>query len=365
MTSVHPPFDVRIFHKQCRSLVQAGYDVTLIVPHDKDECIDGVKIVAVSKSGNRKERFLKTGRAVYRAALAVKADIYHIHDPELLPYAQLLRLRGKKVIYDMHENLPRAILTKDWISPGKRRLLAWLVHTAERFLLAGLAVVFAETSYKKDYRWVNNGTDVLNMPDIDYLLKLNHTKKGDAFSIGYVGGVTPTRGSITMLEAVALLQSEGIDCSFHCIGPAEPQHNAELISLIERLSLKKTYLYGYMPPQQAWDIISKCQVGMAVLKPIPNYYESYPTKMFEYMALGIPVITSNFPLYQEVIEGYNCGLCVDPESPQAIANAVSYLCNHPQDAKKMGENGRIAVTKEYNWQREEGHLLKLYDQLLT
>lgn len=363
MTSVHPPFDVRIFHKQCRTLVGAGYDVTLIVPHDKDECIDGVKIKAIPKPINRKKRFIKTGFQVYRAALEVNADIYHIHDPELLPYAQLLRMRHKKVIFDMHENLPRAILTKDWIALQYRRYLARLVHSAERILLSGLTVVFAETSYKKDYPWVIGGVDILNMPDLDYLLKLATPRRLEHPAIGYVGGVSVNRGSIAMLAAIALVQEKGINCSFHCVGPIDANHLNELKTMINSLSLKNIYLYGYLPPKEAWNIISICQIGMAVLKPIPNYYESYPTKMFEYMALGIPVITSNFPLYRKVIEEHHCGIFVNPESPQSIANAIIYLLQNPQEASEMGKNGRRVVIEKYNWQVEGNKLLKLYKDL--
>lgn len=363
MTSVHPPFDVRIFHKQCRSLVQAGYDVTLVVPHDKEECIDGVKIKAVSKPRNRKERFLKTGRAVYRQALAVNADIYHIHDPELLPFAQLLRLHHKKVIYDMHENLPRDILTKEWIAPRKRKIITNLVHIAEKFLLTGLYVIFAETSYKKDYPWVTNYTDILNMPDMKYLIGLSTDKKYEPVAIGYVGGVSADRGSTSILEAISIIQNKGQKCSFHCIGPADEEHQMDLKATIKKLQLIDIYLYGYMVPTQAWEIIRKCHIGVAVLKPDPNFYESYPTKLFEYMALGIPVIASDFPLYREVIEKNSCGICVNPESIQAIADAVGYLANHPMEAKKLGGNGKKAVTEKYNWECESSKLLKLYSNL--
>lgn len=365
MTSVHPPFDARIFHKQCRSLVQAGYDVTLVVAHDKEECIDGVKIRAVSKPRNRKERFLKTGRVVYLIALAMNADIYHIHDPELLPYAQLLRLRGKTVIYDMHENLPKDILTKKWISPRKRKFIAYLVHILEKVLLKGLFIVFAETSYKKDYPWVTKTVDILNMPDLEYLAGLQADMKYESVAIGYVGGVSSARGSIITLEAIALLHNEGVRCSFHCIGPADTEHQRELEEKIEELQLRDINMYGYMSPVKAWDIIRKCHIGMAILSPDPNFYESYPTKLFEYMSLGIPVVTSNFPLYQDVVEGNNCGMCVNPLNPNEIADAIRWIVNNPNQAKQMGENGRRAVIEKYNWEQEAQKLLKLYGELLN
>ena len=363
MTSVHKPFDVRIFHKQCRTLIRRGYDVTLVAPYEKDEIIDGVKIKAVQKPVNRKQRFIKTGYQVYRRALKINADIYHIHDPELLPYAQLLRLHRKKVIYDMHENLPRDILTKKWIKPKKRKYLSNMVNIVERFLFRGLYIVFAETSYKKDYRWVNNWVDVLNMPDVGYLIGLDTDQKYEPEAIAYVGGVSPDRGSMVMLEAIALLQNKGLKCSFHCIGPADTEHQNELKDKIENMQLNDIYIYGYMVPTQAWEIIRKCHVGMAILKPDPNFLESYPTKLFEYMALGIPVITSNFPLYKEVVERNNCGYCVNPESIHDIADAMEYLLINPIEANMIGANGKKAVIEKYNWEQEANKMLKMYSDL--
>jgi hypothetical protein len=100
LTSVHQAFDVRIFHKQAKTLAQTGYDVTLIAQHNKNEIVDGVKIVALSASPNRLYRMIVTSLCILRLALKQKGNIYHFHDPELIPVGILLKLLGKKVIYE-------------------------------------------------------------------------------------------------------------------------------------------------------------------------------------------------------------------------------------------------------------------------
>ena len=115
LTSVHPPFDARIFHKEAKSLVKAGYDVTLI---------DGVKIINLQKPRNRSERMTKTVWSAYRKAVQLDADIYHFHDPELMPLATALKIIGCKVIYDIHEDLPRQILSKEWLPVVLRKPIA-------------------------------------------------------------------------------------------------------------------------------------------------------------------------------------------------------------------------------------------------
>ncbi len=97
---------------------------------------------------------------------------------------------------------------------------------------------------------------------------------------------------------------------------------------------------------------------------MPNHVDAQPNKMFEYMSAGIPVIASDFPLWREIIEGCGCGICVDPLDPKKIAEAIDYLVDNPEIARRMGENGRKAVYDRYNWDVEEKKLLALYDSLL-
>jgi len=364
LTSVHSSFDVRIFHKEAKSLVKAGYDVTLIAQHDKEEVVDGVKIINLQKPRNRIERMTKTVWSAYRKAVQVNADIYHFHDPELMPIGFLLKCLGKKVIYDMHENLPKQIMSKHWINPRLRYPVSKLMCFAERILLHGTPIIFAEQSYHKDYQWVKDHETVLNFPIFSLLscIASKSTEK-DIFALGYLGGVSEARGSVLTLEALKILKARGIAPYFECIGPISETHKKELLKKCEDYKLSNVKFYGYLPMVKGWAVMKRCGVGLALLHPIPNYYESYPTKLFEYMAMGIPVITSNFPLYRSIIEGNECGLCVYPLNPSEIAEAIQWMIEHPDEAKAMGENGRRAVEEKYNWENEEKKLLELYAKL--
>jgi glycosyltransferase involved in cell wall biosynthesis len=363
LTTVHSPFDIRIFHKECKTLAKAGYDVTLIAPHDKDEMIDGIKIISLPKPKNRFDRMSKLTWHAYKKAKQIDAEIYHFHDPELLLVAQLLRGRGRSLIYDMHENTPKAIRTKHWIPSLLRRLIALLYQCVERVLIYKMWVIFAETSYRKDYPYVNDYAIVLNMPLLSVLLNISE-EKYPIPTVGYIGGVNLLRGCLAVIDALQILAKNGLKVHWECIGPVDEDCKSKITNALAVLGSDGIRIRGFMKPTEAWPIIARCHVGIAILEPIPNFLESYPTKMFEYMALGLPVVVSNFPLYREVVEGAKCGICVDPSNPAEIARAIKWIIEHPEEAKLMGQNGRKTVLEKYSWENESKNLLELYEKII-
>jgi len=363
LTSAHPASDVRIFRKQCRSLAAAGYEVVLVAPHERNEMIDGVRIRAVPPARNRFERMTRTAREVFRIAAEEKPQIYHLHDPELLLWSVPLRLRGARIVFDMHEDLPKATLTKLWLPTWLRGILSWLTRAGERALLAGMPVVFAETSYQWDRPWVKRSATVLNMALVDELISIKAAKHA-VFTISYIGWVFPDRGALTMLAAMDILADRGRVAEFECIGPIAEECRVEVMERAKRAKLPVRVSGQRLPPKEAWRMAARCHVGLAVLKRAPNSYASYPTKLFEYMALGVPMITSNFPLYRTVVEGSTCGLSVNPDDPGELADAIEWIMDHPGEAAEMGRRGREAVMREFNWKREADKLLHLYEELI-
>lgn len=367
LTSVHPATDTRIFHRECASLVAAGHDVTLIATADVAEpthsdCA-GIHLQLLPRQRGRLGRMATTARSVVQAGAALNADLYHLHDPELLIWAPMLRMRGKRVLFDMHEFLPGAIKDKKWIWKPLRPVVEGVARLGERLLLQGLPVIFAEDSYRKHYAWVKQWAAVRNFPDLERLAGYR-AAPGAKFTIGYLGGVSVVRGSENMLRAVALLQQQGRQVIFECIGPASPAHMERLKGLVQELDIDDVNLRGRMSQPDALPIVARCNVGLAVLQDRPNYRDSYPTKMFEYMALGIPVIVSDFPLYRAVVQNAECGICVPPDDPVALAEAIATLQDNPVLAVEMGERGIAATVTFYNWQNEASKLLTLYGEVL-
>ncbi len=364
VTTSHPVLDSRIYYKECCSLRDAGYEVVLIAAHDRDEMLDGIRIRSLPQANSRWARTWRLARLAFQLCLDEDGDIYHFHDPLLLPWLARLVHKGKPAVYDMHENVVRDVLTKPYILAPLRPLVTAISWLALKWWLSGQTVIFAEQSYQRDYPWIKRSVVVQNLPRLDELAAIEADKQTPP-AVGYLGSVTALRGSLHMLEALAILQREGQDLGLECVGYATPEHQAELERRVEHLGLKHARFHGRLQPQDAWRVMAGCIAGLAVLANIPNYRESYPTKLFEYMALGLPVVVSDFPLYCGVVDSAGCGFCVDPADSQAIADALRQLYENPAMAKEMGDRGRAAVKEHYSWATEERKLLDLYQELLT
>ncbi len=364
LTSVHPRYDTRIFTKECCSLTKLRrYEVSLIVADSLgDEKKNGVHIFDVGKLHGRFNRMFRTTKNILAKAIELDSDIYHFHDPELIPVGVKLKKLGKKVIFDIHENIAQQIKDKEYLNYFFRNFLSSVFAKYEKRVLKKFdMLVLAENSYVKYYsKLSNNIVVILNMPDIGSLEKFyvgNREKNG----LFYIGGISNDRGLNVTVEALKILKEKIPDIYMHYIGNT---YNDILESIDMKSIQSNIKFYGPMPLFEGLELSKETKVGLSILKPIGNYITSYSTKVFEYMAVGLPVITSNFELYKGIVEKYHCGLCVNPLDPKEIAEAITYIITHSKEAKKMGENGKRAVREQYNWSIEEKKLFQIYEELM-
>lgn len=366
MTSVHPAKDGRIFHKECRSLANAGYDVTLVAAGASSEECDGVKIVGVPlRSKGRLGRMIKTTRDVYKVALEIDADIYHFHDPELLPYGYKLKKKGKKVIFDSHEFVGKQILTKKYIYKFLRRSISWLYMGYESRVCKSLDAVVEVCTYDgKDY-FKNRSTRrvfITNAPILEANKKKNDFLSCELNSeklrnVVHIGGLVEQRGITSLARAIVKTNANLI--------LAGPFGSKEYEIKIKSICKDKLEYKGILPFTEVPDLLSQCGIGTSTLLDEGQYkhLDTLPTKVYDYMLAGIPIIMSDFPYLKRINDIYDIGLCVSPNNPDKISAAIVYLLSHPDEARKMGENGRKAVEKEFNWANQEKILLALYESL--
>ncbi len=362
LASTHSPFDTRIFHKECKTLVRAGYRVTLIVPHHRDEVVDGVRIRSVPKPKDGKERLSKTLGHIYRAALAEsKEAIFHVHDAELIFHTFLLKLHGRTVVYDAHENTPRQVLHYHWIPRLLRRPVSLVMRLAEG--LGGRwfdGVIAAVPEITKNFP-KGRAQVVFNFPIADELcLSEPMPYAVRPPRVAYVGSITTARGVREMVAAMHLLP-EALSAQLVLGGLVQP---ASLEADIRQLpGADRTQFRGWLRRDQVAEVLGRARVGLVTLHPTPQYVDSYPTKLFEYMSVGLPVIASDFPLWRRLVEEAQGGVLVDPLDPDAIAEAIQWILEHPDEAAAMGARGREAVRDRYSWEQEAPKLLAFYEEL--
>lgn len=364
IASTHRPFDSRIFEKECRSLAEHGYDVTLIVPHVRDEIVDGIRIRAVRPPGSGRERLTKTLGLIFDAAMKEPADaVFHFHDAELIFHMLRLARRGRRVVYDAHEITRLQVLHMAWIPRLARPIIARIMHLAERRgdrRFAG--IVGAVPAILEQFHNPRRAL-IRNFPFTDRYRSDDPTPWNERPAhVIYLGGLTEARGLREMMHAVDLLPGF-VEARLRLAGSFHPP-------TLEREirgwpGFDRTTFLGWLDSDAIVAELDSARIGIVVLKPTEQYLLSYPTKLFQYMAAGIPVIASDFPVWREIVATERCGILVDPTRPDELADAAGYLLNHPDEAHEMGLRGFRAARRKFDWASEEATLLQFYEKLLS
>lgn len=366
---VHPATDVRIFTKQCQTLAEAGYAVTLYArtPEPERE-VDGVRVVPVPEPRSRLARMTWGVARLLRPLLSERADVYHLHDPELVPLGLVLRLLTRRpVLFDAHEPLPDQIYDKHWIPDALRPLASRATR-----LLVGLtgravtAVIAASPPAARAYAGARRLVTVGNYPIVlegeGYDVPYPKRNRG----LVYVGGITEGRGLAQMLEVARRVRRRTGE-RLTLVGPFQP---ADLESRLRSPGVEDAVEYlGVLPPDEARRVMAEAKVGLILFQPSRAHERAMPNKLFEYMASGVPVVGSDFPHWREIVETAGgpdrpAGVVVPPDDVDAVERAVLALLSDPERAADMGRAGRESATTRYTWKSEARTLLSLYDDVL-
>ncbi|MFS4415428.1 glycosyltransferase family 4 protein [Maribacter sp. 2307ULW6-5] len=359
LTTVHKRSDTRIFIKQCTALAVWGYNVHLVVADGLgNEEKEGVKIHDIGRPNGKLQRMLLFSSKIFKKAIKIDADIFHFHDPELMFVGGKLIGRGKRVVYDVHEDLPRQIFTKPYLPKFAMRLVSVMIEKLENKMAKKYDVIITATPHIRNrFLTLNKKTYVVhNYPLLSEYESITSRWEEKEQAICYIGGIYEVRGIYENIEA---LGSSGLKMILAGVfQPKEFQEKCE-----KSKGWKYVEFAGFVNREEMASILARSKAGMVTLHPTVNYVDSLPVKMFEYMAAGIPVIASNFKLWRTIVEGSECGICVDPVNTAEIAKAIKSILSNDSMAQQMGENGKKAVLERYNWEIEKKTLFKVYGGL--
>ncbi|MCT6923380.1 glycosyltransferase [Metasolibacillus sp.] len=321
---------------------------------------NGVTYIGVSPAKSRLHRMIFTSKKLYKEALKIDADVYQIHDPELLRFAMKLVKRGKRVIFDSHEFYGLQIESKAYLPVRLRKIIAKLYMKYETFICKRIdAVIAVCTVNGKDYFKDRTKKTIFleNLPDNDFLSKDDILDNNEDWIV-YVGALNHMRGITHLVKTADKVNAKLILCG--------PFNSDEYYSELKALKEFESVEYkGVVSKEEVIKTIKNSKIGISTLLHKGQYsqIDTLPTKVYEYMALGKPVIISDTTFAKKLNDKYKFGICVNPENINEMAEKINYILNNPEEAKKMGENGMWLVENICNWSIEEKKLIDLYREL--
>ena len=358
LTSAHSDGDIRIFHKLAVSAAER-YQTYFIVPNGNTRTENNVQVIGFhSNVKSRIQRMKETVNQVLEEALKVKADIYHLHDPELLRIAKKLKsINGAKIVFDSHEDVPKQILDKYWIPVLFRKLISKLYSYHEKRACKKIDGVVSVTPIicERFSKFHSNVEMIANYPQI----KIEEGQLSEKIHnhICYIGGLYESRGLREVILAI-----EHCDVVLHLAGSFDTDHFE--MELKQLKGWEKVIFYGQVNQEKITELLGKCSIGIVTLHPTPSYLEAYPIKMFEYMNSGLALLSSDFPLYRTLLEEINCSAFVNPLDPNDISKTLNAMLENKHRLEEMGVRAKKAANERYNWSKEKEKLYAFYDKLL-
>ena len=363
VTTVHPPFDVRIFRKQCVSLAACGFDVTLIQRGVREETVKGVRVLPLPTYRSRWTRMTRGVWDAFRLALRTRAEIVHFHDIEFIWAGLLLKLAGRKVIYDVHENVAADLYDKAYLPSWVKLPLGFVVRAVECAGAAAFDRIVPATGSIAEHFPVHRTTIIRNTPILGELAAPDGPPLRERERrVVYIGGLAPLNGVEQMIRAMGALPADS-DIRLTLggrFGSAKAEATARAIPGAERVDF-----LGWVGREEIAAHFARARAGLVVYQPTPNAATSEPNKFLEVLSAGLPLIASDFPHWRAFVETHGCGMIVSPTDPQMIAAAIRAMVDDPDAAEAMGVRGRCAVVEKFNWSIDEVRLTDLYRSMST
>jgi len=362
LTSIHKRTDIRVFQKECVSLAnKTNYKVYLVVNDNlPDETLNNVFIKSTNvEMRNRLHRFMNRNKQLYKKALSINADLYHLHDPDLINVGVKLKKLGYKVIFDSHENIPDQIMEKNWIPKYLRWIISKLYGLYEKKKLTKLDYLITVSPHIKNrLKKINMNVSIItNYPIIKYKSRISHDN--DEFRICFAGGIDHTWNHDLIIDSISKLSN----VKYIIAGPSDSKYIEKLRKIP---GWNKVEYLGFISKEEVENLYLSSDLGVALhhSKQVEITGTLGNNKLFEFLESGLPVLCTDYLIWKDIVEKYNCGYTINPLSRTQFIETIEMMIKNRDQLVKLGENGRKAIENEFNWKSQERKLLDIYKRIL-
>jgi glycosyltransferase involved in cell wall biosynthesis len=363
LTLAHQPFDVRIFEKECRTLAEAGCDVHLAVPGAPGGRHHGVTLHDIPRAdgGNAWSRWRKRHANTLEVARAINADLYHVHDPELLPVALALKRGAACVVYDAHEDAPGEAWSMNRGRPLRRAGLPVLWWTLLQLARRRLDTFIAATPHIASNFPRDRTVEVRNYPRVEMFPEVLPSPSGLRRDLVFAGLVSEQRGAMKMLDVVSHL-SPDLQLRLRLYGTIES--GALTARMQNHAGWASVDYAGHRPWLEVLAGYRTALAGFLLYEKTPEQLWCMPVKLFEFLLSGLPVIASDIPFWRELLEGNPNVYFVNASDTQGAAAAIEWLHANPDEAALRAHAGMRHARAQFDWKPEGERLVGIYDRLL-
>ena len=363
LTTAHTPTDTRIFDKEATSLANAGFDVGILAHDPPQRERNGVEFIDVGSAPSRVDRWRNIPRAA-QIAKQLDASVYHFHDPELIPVGLYLSATtDRAVVYDVHEDYGHVATTREWIPDTASGPLSCAIPTVEKSAARRFdAIVTVSDWIAAPFRNLEPSVTVAhNFPRTETLQPATkRIEREQKYVLCYVGGIQELRGIYRMLELLDVLRTGGVDVELWVLGRWSPdEDHAQVDQFIQQHGIEDYVRFpGYLEYEEMFQYLHSADVGLALLD-VNHYKKGVPTKFFEYLYAGLPIITTPVDAVEKFIPEQYCHI-IPQGNAESAAEAVKTALNRNYSTKEM----QSLVQTEYSWEAEADKLTALYTQLV-
>ena len=367
ITSMHEFTDDRIFERAAKGLKSLNNKVLLIAPYEGNAEVEGIEIIGLRKRNGISRRIFSSFEA-YRKASKVNADIFHFHDPDLMPWMFFLSISGKKVVNDVHENY-ESRLYKIPLPGFLKNLSAKIYRVLENLFgrtYSGLTVV---TESMKDL-FKNVKKPIAITGNVVYLDRLKNilfnSGKENNLTIYTSGTNSPSRNCIKTIEALPMILEEVPDVQLKFVGRYYPNDYDNILrEKAAELGVEKNVIIeGMIPWEENFNRTALAHIGCVFYEDNLNNRITLPNRLFEYMFCGVAVLGEDFPEVRKVLNETGAGLTVNSSDPDSIAKNAIYMLKNPSLMIEMGQKGRKAVLEKYNYENSLSELMDFYNKII-